>query len=546
MKTKHIAQLRILLLIMCVLLTSCQNRQQADLILMGANIYTVDQNMRQAEAVAIKDGKFIAVGTNEQIRDSYQSQQTLDLQGRSVYPGFIDGHCHFYGLGINSQQADLMGTTSYNDMLERLVSFTKENPSEFILGRGWDQNDWEDTSYPTKKGLDSLFPETAVVLTRIDGHAYLVNQKALELAGITPKTKVAGGEIVLKDGELTGVLIDNPMELIKKIIPSPSKATMVKALLEAQEQCFQYGLTTVNDAGLSKQVILLIDSLQQAGVLDMRIYAMINNTPSDLDYFIDRGVIKTDKLHVQSVKAYADGALGSRGAALKEPYSDQHHHFGAMVTPVSQIQGLANRLAKTDFQLNTHAIGDSANVVVLKAYQRALAGKENKRWKVEHAQIIDRDDFHYFSDNIIASVQPTHATSDMYWAEERLGSERIKGAYAYKDLLDQAGRIVLGTDFPVEYVSPFLTFYAATARRDVKGYPADGFYASQALNRGETLKGMTIWAAYSNFEEDEKGSIEVGKWADFVILDKDIMTIPLEEIPTMKAHKTFLAGKQVY
>src|SRR5690606_17983012 len=329
MKTKHIAQLRILLLIMCVLLTSCQNRQQADLILMGANIYTVDQNMRQAEAVAIKDGKFIAVGTNEQIRDSYQSQQTLDLQGRSVYPGFIDGHCHFYGLGINSQQADLMGTTSYNDMLERLVSFTKENPSEFILGRGWDQNDWEDTSYPTKKGLDSLFPETAVVLTRIDGHAYLVNQKALELAGITPKTKVAGGEIVLKDGELTGVLIDNPMELIKKIIPSPSKATMVKALLEAQEQCFQYGLTTVNDAGLSKQVILLIDSLQQAGVLDMRIYAMINNTPSDLDYFIDRGVIKTDKLHVQSVKAYADGALGSRGAALKEPYSDQHHHFGA-------------------------------------------------------------------------------------------------------------------------------------------------------------------------------------------------------------------------
>src|SRR5690606_3555059 len=306
------------------------------------------------------------------------------------------------------QQADLMGTTSYNDMLERLVSFTKENPSEFILGRGWDQNDWEDTSYPTKKGLDSLFPETAVVLTRIDGHADLVNQKALELAGITPKTKVGGGEIVLKDGELTGVLIDNPMELIKKIIPSPSKATMVKALLEAQEQCFQYGLTTVNDAGLSKEVILLIDSLQQAGSLDMRLYAMVNNSPSDLDYFLDRGVVKTNKLHVQSVKAYADGALGSRGAALKAPYNDQHDHFGAMVTPVSEIQKLADRLAKTDYQLNTHAIGDSANVVVLKAYQKALEGKKDKRWKVEHAQVVDQQDFHYFSDNIIPSVQPTH------------------------------------------------------------------------------------------------------------------------------------------
>lgn len=546
MEIKHIPKFSTAFLIVCMLLGSCQNKVKVDLILLSGKVYTVDQNMSQAEAVAIKDGKFVAVGSNEEINKTYQSNETLNLEGRPVYPGFIDGHCHFFGLGLQEQEADLVGTKSFEELLVRLQKFAANNSSKFIIGQGWDQNDWEDSSYPTKDALDSLFPKTPVVLTRIDGHAILVNQKALDLAGITGETKVEGGEIVLKDGQPTGVLIDNPMAMIQEVIPQPDRATAVKALLDAQEQCFQYGLTTVNDAGLPKEVILLVDSLQKAGVLDMRMYAMINNTSGDLDYFLNRGVIKTDRLHVQSVKAYADGALGSRGAALKEPYSDQHNHFGAMVTPVEEIYKLSERLAATDYQLNTHAIGDSANVVVLRAYEKALEGHQDRRWKVEHAQIVDQEDFHFFSDNIIPSVQPTHATSDMYWAEDRLGPERIKGAYAYKSLLEQAGLIVLGTDFPVEYVSPFLTFYAATARKDVEGYPDSGFQADEALSREETLKGMTIWAAYSNFEEDEKGSIEVGKMADFVILDKDIMTIPLEEIPEMKAYKTFIAGKQVY
>lgn len=543
---KHILKLGAFSLIVSMVLGSCQNKEKADLIIQSAKVYTVDQQMSQVEAFAIKDGKFIAVGTNQEINDAYQSVEIQDLEGRPVYPGFIDAHCHFFGLGMNQQQADLLGTTSYEEMLERLQGFVKDHPNEFVLGRGWDQNDWEDTSYPTKEALDSLFPDTPVVLSRIDGHAYLVNQKALDLAGITAQTKVEGGEIVLEDGQPTGVLIDNPMALIQEIIPQIDNATATKALLDAQQQCFQYGLTTVDDAGLSKDIIMLIDSLQKEGSLDMRVYAMVSNTTADLDFFLERGVMKTKNLHVRSVKAYADGALGSRGAALKEPYSDQHDHFGAMVTPVSEIQKLADRLAKTDYQLNTHAIGDSANVVVLKAYEKALEGQKDRRWRVEHAQVIDNEDFQYFSDNIIPSVQPTHATSDMYWAEERLGSQRIQGAYAYKTLLDQAGRIALGTDFPVEYVSPFLTFYAATARKDVKGYPNSGFQAKEALSREEALKGMTIWAAYSNFEEKEKGSIEAGKWADFVILEKDIMTIPLGEIPEMKAYKTYVAGKQVY
>ncbi|MCM5663737.1 amidohydrolase [Galbibacter mesophilus] len=526
-------------------LFSCDKKETVDLLIVNANVYTVDSTMSKATAFAIKDEKFVAVGSSEEIREQYEATKVLDLEGKPIYPGFIDAHCHFYQLGLQEQNVDLVGTKSYEEVLERVTAFQRERKSNFIIGRGWDQNDWEEKEFPTKDALDSLFPETPVVLTRIDGHAYLVNQKALDLAGITEETNVDGGEIVKENGKITGVLIDNPMGLVDKIFPEITSEVAAKALRDAERICFDYGLTTVNDAGLDKDIILLIDSLQQAEKLDMRIYAMVSNTPSNLDYFLERGVLKTDKLDVRSVKVYGDGALGSRGAVLKEPYSDKHHHFGAMVTPVDEIYKIAERIAATDYQLNTHAIGDSANVVVLKAYKKALEGKKDRRWKVEHAQIVAPQDFDYFSSNITPSVQPTHATSDMYWAEDRVGAERIKGAYAYKTLLDKAGIVALGTDFPVEQVSPFLTFYAAVARKDTAGYPEGGFQKKDALSREEALKGMTIWAAHSNFEEKEKGSIEVGKWADFIVLDKDIMTVPENEIPQLNVEKTFLGGKQV-
>ena len=412
------------------------------------------------------------------------------------------------------------------------------------MGRGWDQNDWEVKEFPTKEKLDELFPDTPVALRRIDGHALLVNQKALDLAGITVDTETEGGEIVKKNGKLTGVLVDNPMGLIDPIVPPLTKEQQIQALKDAERISLGYGLTTVNDAGLDREIIELIDSLQQAGEISIRLYAMVSNYPENLDYFLDKGIIKTDGLNVRSVKVYGDGALGSRGAALREPYSDKPGHFGAMVTPVDQIEALAQRIAATDYQMNTHAIGDSANIVVLRAYEKALEGKTDRRWKVEHAQVISQSDFDYFENGIIPSVQPTHATSDMYWAEDRLGPERVKGAYAFKDLLDKAGLVALGTDFPVEQVNPFLTFYAAVARQDVEQYPEGGFQMENALSREETLKGMTIWAAYSNFEEDEKGSIEPGKFADFVILSDDIMTIPSEEIPNVTAEHVFLGGVQ--
>lgn len=535
------------LLVSITFLVSCDNLEKVDLVITNANVYTVDSSFAKAEAFAIKDGKFIAVGSSAKITKKYLATNTYDLGGKTVLPGLIDGHCHFFGLGQTLQIADLVGTSSYEEVVEKVAAFAKANPNATVLrGRGWDQNDWDIKEFPTKEKLDVLFPNIPVVLERVDGHAYLVNQKALDLAKINATTKVVGGEIVLQDGEVTGVLIDNPQTLIDDVMPEASTAENVNALLEAQQVCFSYGLTTVNDAGLNKDIIELVDSLQNSGSLKMRLYAMVSNNDKNLDHYLSTGKVKTDRLNVRSVKVYGDGALGSRGAALRESYSDKDGHFGAMVTPVNKINELAERIAAADFQMNTHAIGDSANVVVLRAYKNALKDKEDPRWKVEHAQVVSLQDFKNFDTKILPSVQPTHATSDMYWAEDRVGAERIKGAYAYKDLLDRSGMIVLGTDFPVEQVSPFYTFYAAVARKDLKQYPEGGYQMENALSRKQTLQGMTIWPAYSNFEEDEKGSIESGKFADFIIMDEDIMTIAEDKIPNLQVNATYVNGEQVY
>lgn len=534
------------LIVLVLFLTACNpTKESVDLLVVNANVYTVDGSFLKTEAFAVKDGIFEAIGTSEEIQEKYTSDQVLNVDGKTITPGLIDAHCHFYGLGLNQQVVDLVGTKSYDEILEKVKKFQEQHPKEFILGRGWDQNDWEVKEFPTKQKLDELFPDTPVALRRIDGHALLVNQKALDMAGIDESTKAIGGEILKKNGKITGVLVDGPMGMIETIMPSSNRTTQIQALKEAEKICLSYGLTTVNDAGLNRSTIELIDSLQQVGQLNIRVYAMISNNPENLDYYLPKGIVKTDRLNVRSVKVYGDGALGSRGAALREPYSDQDGHFGAMVTPVNEIEALAERLAASDYQMNTHAIGDSANIVVLRAYKKALKDEEDRRWKVEHAQVISEMDFDYFKEGIIPSVQPTHATSDMYWSGDRLGVEREKGAYAFKTLLDKAGVVALGTDFPVEHVSPFLTFYAAVARKDLDNYPEGGYQMKDALSREETLKGMTIWAAYSNFEENEKGSIEVGKFADFTVYSDNLMEIPIEEVPRIKAEQTFIAGKRV-
>ncbi|PID68516.1 MAG: amidohydrolase [Flavobacteriales bacterium] len=534
-----------ILLYLTLCFTACQKKEKADFIFTNANIYTVNENFAKADAFAVKDGKFIAVGSSESLFNDYESSKVIDANGKVIVPGFIDAHCHFYGLGLAEQKVRLEGTTSFKEVVQRIVDFQKEHNEKFITGRGWDQNDWPVKAFPVKDTLDLLFPDIPVVITRIDGHALLANQAAINIAGVTSNTTFSGGDIIKENGKLTGIFVDNPMDLITSKIPQPDKKKSIAALKDAQKICFEHGLTTVNDAGLSRSTIELIDSLQQIGDLKIRVYAMISASDENLDYYIVREPYKTDQLNVRSFKVYSDGALGSRGAAMLEPYSDKPGHYGALVTTPKALKQIAERIAKSKYQMNTHAIGDSANHYLLETYTAVLDGQKDRRWKIEHAQIIAPEDFNYFQ-NIIPSVQPTHATSDMYWAEDRIGRERIKGAYAYKDLLEQYGKIALGTDFPVEQVSPMLTFYAAVSRKDLNNYPEDGFQPENALNREETLKGMTIWPAYSNFEEDEKGSIEVGKMADFIILDKNIMEIPIEQVPETKVLETYVNGELVW
>ncbi len=530
-----------LLLILAICL-SCQNKEQVDTIVTNANVYTVDDSFTKAEAFAIKDGKFIAVGTNAEVNSKYTSENTVDANGKTIVPGFIDAHCHFLGLGLNEQQVDLVGTTSFEDMMKRVLDFSNKNNVDYILGRGWDETDWDDKTVPDNVLLSKLFPDTPILLRRVDGHSALCNEAALKLGNITANTKVDGGEVALNNGKPTGILLDNAQALVLKHWPQPTKMEIAKALLAAQDICFDYGLTTVDDAGLSRESIEIIDSLQQLGELNMRVYAMVSAKDTlAVDYYLKKGVYKTNKLNVRSFKVYADGALGSHGALLRQPYTDQPQKYGLLTTSINDLDALAQRISNSEYQMNTHAIGDSANHAVLTIYNKVLQNKPDKRWRVEHAQVVSQQDFEMYK-TIVPSVQPTHATSDMYWAEQRLGNERVKGAYAYKQLLNAHGKIALGTDFPVEHVSPFLTFYAAVARQDTKQFPKDGFQKEDALTREEALKGMTIWAAYSNFEEHEKGSIEIGKFADFIVLDKDIMTVDVYDIPNIKVEQTFVDG----
>lgn len=530
-----------------ITLQSCSisDQEVAELIVINGNIYQVNDAFQKAEAFAVSNGKFLAVGTNEEIQKKYKSEQIIDAKNQTIVPGLIDGHCHFYNYGLFLQELDLNGTQSFEEIVEKIVAFQKEKNRDFIIGRGWDQNDWVEKDFPKKDTLDILFPDTPILLTRVDGHALLANQKALTLAGIDQNSKISGGEIIKEKGKITGVLIDNAMDLVYQIVPKENLQKSVNALLDAQKECFSLGLTTVDDAGLSRKTIEIIDSLQQNKLLKMRVYAMASAYPENLDHFLNLGIIKTDRLNVRSFKVYSDGALGSRGAVLKAPYSDRANHFGALVTDVETTRKIAERIANSDYQMNTHAIGDSANSFLLKTYAEVLQGKVDRRWRIEHAQIISEEDFKYYQ-NTIPSIQPTHATSDMYWAEDRLGPERIKGAYAFKRLLEENGKVVLGTDFPVEKVNPMLTFYAAVSRKDLQGFPEKGFQSENALSREETLKGMTLWAAYSNFEEHEKGSIEPGKLADFTILDQDIMEIQIDKVPKTKVLATFLGGEKVY
>jgi len=531
-----------ILIILSILNFSCNN--EVDLIIVNSEIYTANENNQIAKSIAVKDGKIIEV-SSENLVSKYEANEILDANGKTILPGFIDSHCHFYNLGLDQQVVDLRGTTSFEEIIERLIASDLNNQSDVILGRGWDQNDWDNKQFPVNTELNKVFKNKLVVLERIDGHAYIVNDNALELAGIDQNTLVRGGLVLLKDNKPTGVLIDAPMSMVDKVLPEKSTREKVNALKQAQEISFSFGLTTVSDAGLSTEIINVIDSLHKSDELKIKIYAMVSVSKKNIQRLKKTGIIKTPKLNVRSFKVYGDGALGSRGAALKKPYCDDPHNYGFLRTDIKDLKYYANEIAGMGFQMNTHAIGDSTVSVLLKEYQKVLNDIEDPRWRIEHSQVVDLNEFELYNDKILPSVQPTHATSDMYWAYDRLG-KRIDGAYAFKDLLSQSKRIALGTDFPVEKVNPFHTFYSSIERKDLNGYPENGFQIENALTREETLKGMTIWGAYFNFEEDEKGTIEKGKSADFIIIDQNIMKIEADKIPYTKVLKTFVDGELVF
>jgi len=530
-----------------MLFSSCSNKQEVSMILYNGSIYTVDSAFTVAQAMAITDGKIVATGSNQDIMKNYRSDQQIDLKGKYVYPGFIDAHCHFTGYATDMWKCDLTGTKSFSEIINKLVEYSKTAPMEWLYGRGWDQNDWPEKSFPDKRLLDSLFPNRPVFLKRIDGHAALVNQKALDLAGVTVDTKLKGGEVEIRSGVLTGILVDNAMDLVDRIIPQPDDALTKKYYLAAQQNCFAVGLTGVHDCGISEHTIRLVDEEQKAGKLKMKIFALLSDSAQYYDKWIRSGPYITPYLHVGGFKLYADGALGSRGACLIDDYSDKPGWRGFLLSDVEHFKDVASKLIKSNLQMCTHAIGDSGNRIILNVYANVLGGKNDRRWRIEHAQVINENDFDLFGKySIIPSVQPTHATSDMYWAGERLGAARLKNAYANLRLLKQNGWIALGTDFPVEDISPIKTFYAAVVREDANGYPPGGFQIENALSREQALRGMTIWAAKAAFEENEKGSLEKGKAADMVILDTDLLHCADMEILRSKVWRTYINGEPVF
>jgi predicted amidohydrolase YtcJ len=536
----------LLLISLFMSLASCNDlKKKADLIIFNAKIYSPDSLPANVNCIAVKDGKIIKIGTDAEIRSYYWAKENINASKAFVYPGFNDAHSHFIGFALSLRYADLSLAESFNEIIEIIEGYRKQHPQGWIIGRGWDQNNWPDKNFPDNELLNKLFPETPVVLTRIDGHAVLANEAAIQAAGITLPVK--NGEAIIKNNSFTGVFLEGTADKIKNAIPQLTNTEITEYLIVATRLCHEAGLTSVTDAGLNKSDILLLDSLQKEGKVNLRIDAWLSPTKENFDYFLKDTVFETPFLRVGAIKMYADGALGSRGACLLSHYTDDITNKGIAVITIKDLEAVCREAYKKGYQVNTHAIGDSAVRMVLHTYAKFLKPENDLRWRIEHAQVVNENDFGLFAQyRIIPSIQATHATSDMDWAENRLGPNRVKNAYAYNKLLLQNGWLPNGTDFPIESISPIKTFYASVARKDSKGRPEKGFMIENALTRSDALKSMTIWAAKASFQEKNKGSIEIGKYADFVILNADIVKESEDKILNSKVLYTIINGKIVY
>ncbi len=541
--------------VLLVALGAALQQPAADLVVLNATVYTADVNRPVAEAFAVRAGRIAFVGsTRGALALVGPRTERLDLSGRTVIPGMVDAHAHLLGLGQALRTVNLVGTRSYDEVIARVVERARTaRPGEWIRGRGWDQNDWADTHFPTNQALSRAVPNNPVYLTRVDGHAALVNAKALELAQVTAATPDPTGGRFIRDsaGNPTGVLVDGAQGIVGRVIPAAPRVELREETLAAIAEANRWGLTGIHDAGVGAEGIAVYEDLAREGRYSLRNYVMIRGDDSTLEAFLRRGpqLALFDRLWIRSIKLWADGALGSRGAALLEPYADDPGNTGLITTSAERIKSVAVQALKAGFQLNVHAIGDRANRMVLDQFEAAF--KEvpvaDHRFRIEHAQILRYQDIPRFAElDVIPSMQGSHQTSDMYWVPNRIGWARAQGAYAWRSLLNTGVVIPNGSDFPVEAVNPLISFHSFVTRQDADNFPPGGWFPEQRATRQEALLSMTLWPAYAAFMENESGTLTAGKFADFVVLDQDIMTVAPEEILKTSVVMTVLGGRVVY
>lgn len=529
--------------------------EAADLVVTGATIHSVDENHRSPQAFAVRNGRFSYVGTAAgALAQRGPHTRVLDLTGATVLPGLIDAHLHLTGVGLALHEVDLFHVSNLDELIRRTVAFAKASKDTWIQGEGWDQNLWPGKEFPTHQALSAAMPEQPVALDRVDGHALFVNAKAMQLAGVTKATADPPGGKILRDadGNPTGVFIDNATGLIYRVIPPPSHEQLRRAAAAAIGECHRWGITAIGEARTSAAALEVFHEMGRNGTLLLRNYTRLEDDADLITSHMERGQINgayNGRLWVRGIKLFADGALGSRGAALLEPYSDDPKNTGLLRVSKTHIQDVAQRALRAAFQVSVHAIGDRANRMVLDAYEAALLNtpRSDHRLRIEHAQVLSPQDIPRLAKlGLIASMQTTHQISDMGWAQGRLGPQRIKGAYAWRSLLDTGVIIANGTDAPVEAVNSLRTFHSAIARQNEANEPPGGWYPEQRMTREEALRSMTIWAARANFQENVIGSITTGKYADFVVMDRDWMSAPPEAIMGTKILSTFFDGKLVY
>ncbi len=533
-------------LIVLLSTTSCMKGKSADLVIHNAKIHTMDDKNSIVQAIAIRDGKVVEVGPDRQIMNKYSADEYIDAEGKDIFPGLADAHGHMMSLARQKLSVNLVGTASMEDLIVRVEKYSQRKERSVIIGGGWDQSLWNVKELPTNKQLNEKFPHKPVVLYRIDGHAVLANDAALKKFGITGSSQIDGGAILKKeDGSPSGILLDNAISLISNQLPDFPDSELTQVLLEIQQELFGYGITDVHEAGLTPHDFKLVRRLVKENKLTIGIYGMLYPEKENADFAKKHGFLKEKNLLVRSFKVMGDGALGSRGALLKQAYSDDPHNHGLLTTSLADLQRYSSLAELTGYQLNVHAIGDSTNRLVLELIKAYSAKNPDHRWRLEHAQVIDPKDFDLSaSSGVFPSVQPTQAVSDQRWAESRLGKARLKGAYAYNTLLQKSGMLAIGTDFPVESTNPFLTIHAAVNRKNAENDPIDGFLTGEALTEEACLRGMTIWAAFASFQEGTKGSLEKGKDATLVILENPFSSKGSYN-PNF-SNATFIRGKKVF